>query len=120
MKENTGWKRWFAAVDGALCALICCSFEETWSFRIIALLSGIAAAVLIIWDLRVSKAERFHDYMYLYFQKEKPEGEDKPDDGKPRGRFIVRAVIMVALIYLCVREDEWIVGAGSEYGVGLF
>ena len=41
--------------------------------------------------------------MYLYFQKEKPEGEDKPDDGKPRGRFIVRAVIMIALIYLCVR-----------------
>ena len=53
--------------------------------------------------------------MYLYFQKEKPEGEDKPDEGKPRGRFIVRAVIMIALIYLCVREDEWIVGAGIGY-----
>ncbi|HIV79938.1 MAG TPA: hypothetical protein IAB13_03135 [Candidatus Avanaerovorax faecigallinarum] len=103
MKQSTRRLRWFTVVDALVCALICCWLEELWYLKALAVFSGVIAAVCTIWDLHVSKGEWYHDYMYLYFRKEKSKVATKPADSRSMVRLIIRVIIVVMLVYLCVR-----------------
>ena len=103
MKQSTRRLRWFTVIDAVVCALICCWLEELWYFKAFAVFSGVIAAVCTIWDLHVSKGEWYHDYMYLYFRKEKSKVATRPADSRFKVRLVMRVIIMVMLVYLCVR-----------------
>lgn len=103
MKASTKSLRWFTVIDVAACASVCYYLEWEWYTKVLAIISGFIAIVCTIWDLHVSKGEWYHDYMYLYFRKEKPKGVTRSANNRSRVRFIIRTAIMVMLVYLCVR-----------------